>query len=194
MVKLIVFAVLALPSISSASLTVINLNDFIADTTVNIASDGNSAIISEDPLLSPVIVSNDPALGDQEVIIAGNNRFLLFEYDFQLGDDPNSDEFGAFVIDPQTGNGISGFEFFTATSGSGTVSFDLTPLVGQTGLGLQFQITALPLDGAFDSTVTVSNVRLQVIPLPPALPLFGLSVLGCFVFRIKRSFYKFLDR
>ena len=73
------------------------------------------------------------------------------------------------------------FEFFTDSSSTGTVSFDLTSLTGET-LGLQFQLSALFSDTGFDSTLTVSNVRLEqsgapAVPEPMSLAVW--AVLCC---------------
>jgi hypothetical protein len=72
--------------------------------------------------------------------------------------------FSIICSDSTTGGSAgSAYEFFTQVASSGTVSFDLTSLVGST-LGLQFQLTALPGDTAFDSNVTIQNVRLEQLP------------------------------
>ena len=126
---------------SATTLTPIDLNDFFADPTVTVAPDGNSASLQEDPALSVVLLSNNPGLGDPNVVIPGPGTSLIFDFVFS---EPvnNDDEFGAFVIDAATGLSAGpAFEFFTQVSSLGTVTFDISSLVGQT-LGLQFQLAA----------------------------------------------------
>lgn len=160
--------------LTEAQATLIDLNDFFADPTVTVAVDGSSAMIAEDPFFFSVLLSNDPGLGDPEVIVAAAGVSLLFDFDFVEGPVGEDDEFGAFLIDAGTGFSLgSPFEFFIDASSAGTVSFDLSGLVGTT-LGLQFQLGALLGDAAFDSLVTISNVQLQTVsvPEPPTLFLF----------------------
>ena len=80
----------------------IDLNNFWGDPTVTVAGDGTWASFTESPSLGSAILSNDPFFGDPEIILAGADVLLEFEYDFQeaVADD---DEFGAWVIDPNTG-------------------------------------------------------------------------------------------
>jgi len=80
------------------------------------------------------------------------------------------------VVDSTTGGSAGGaYEFFIQAAGSGTVSFDLSGLVGST-LGLQFQLSTLPGDAALSSKVTISNVRLEPLAVPE--PGSGLLILG----------------
>lgn len=172
--------VFGLSGLAQAAATPINLNDFFADPSVTVAADGSSAALAEDASLSPVLLSNDPGLGDPEVVIAGLGLFLLFDFDFVEGLTGEADEFGAFLIDAGTGLSVGAmFEFFTQNTSMGSISFDLSGLVGTT-LGLQFQLSALPGDTGLDSMVTVSNVRLQSVmvsePSTLALMLSGLAI------------------
>ncbi|MGR9051270.1 MAG: hypothetical protein ACU84J_01345 [Gammaproteobacteria bacterium] len=159
----------------------IDLNDFFffSGDPVVVASDGSSATLSEDPNLSSVILSNDPGLGDAEVIVAGNHISLLFDYDFAVGIG-ELDQFGAFIIDPATGFNIGApFEFFATDTGSGTASFDLSSLAGMTGLGFQFELTSLSGDTGASSSVTVSNLRLETASVSvPEVPILLLLALG----------------
>ncbi len=144
----------------------VNLNDFFADPTVSISSDGMSAVFTEDPTISSVLLSNDPGLGDLEVIVASAGAILSFDYDFIEGPDGvsddggNDDKFSAFLLNGFTGDMIFGFDFSAIEESSGTVSFDLTSLVGMT-LGMQFELLSLGGDLAFDSMLTISNLDLS---------------------------------
>lgn len=166
-----------------AQATAINLNDFFADPTVTVAGDGSSATIAEDASLLSVFLSNDPGLGDLNVIIPGAGVSLFFDYVFTEGAG-NDDEFFAFVLDGATGFSVgSAFEFNATSSSAGTASFDLSSLTALT-LGLQFELAAF--DSVLDSTVTVSNVRLETaaIPEPGTLWLFvGVGLIGWIVNR-----------
>ena len=162
--------------------TPIDLNDFFADPTVTVSADGSSATLAEDQALGFVLLSNDPGLGDPNVIVPGPAITLLFQFDFVEGPG-ETDEFGAFVIDAATGFSAGpSFEFFAQSSSSGTVAFDLTSLVGKT-LGLQFQLSALPGDSGLLSTATVSEVRLQPVPEPSTSLLFASALLLMYLFR-----------
>lgn len=175
----------ALMLFSNASQAVaIDLNDFFffPGDPVIVSADGSTATIGETSGVSPIILANDPGLGDPEVIIAGNNVGLQFDFTFTEGVGEDS-AFSAFILDASTGTSVGpGFNFLANSSSSGTVLFDLTTLVGLT-LGLEFDLfsfeaPALALTG---SSVVISNVSLEslvapeVIPIPPAPLLMGLS-------------------
>src|SRR5438445_10676534 len=82
----------------------INLNDFFADPTVTVAPDGLSAVLKEDPVTGFVLLANDPGLGDPNVILPGAGVSLIFDFTFAQGPPGNNDEFGAFIIDANTGS------------------------------------------------------------------------------------------
>jgi hypothetical protein len=146
----------------------IDLNDFFADPSVSISTDGLSAEMEEEPRLGFILLANDPGLGDPEVILPGIDIALLFDYDFLEGAGEN-DEFAVFVLDAQDGQTLGAdFTFFAQESSAGTISFNLSNLVGTT-LGLQFQLTSLIGDSGSTSNVAISNLRLQPIPLPPSI-------------------------
>ncbi len=178
-------------SSAGAAIIPINLNDFFADPSVTVNAGGTSASISEDPLLLSSLLANDPGLGDPNIIIPGVGTTLNFSYSFTEAAGENN-EFGVFVVDGATGGSAgSAFEFFTQDSGSGTVSFDLTSLVGQT-LGLQFSLSALFGDVGLDSLVTISNVFLQTsevtsVPEPSTLLLFFIGFIYFLLLRSRRS-------
>jgi hypothetical protein len=185
----------------------IDLNDFFSsDPTVTVAADGSSALLSEDASLSHVLLTNDPFFGDAEVIVAGPG---LLMFDFNFTEAPGEDDvFAAFVTGAAGMSLGPGFEFLASDSASGTVSFDLSGLVGEAFLGLQFQlgsgtdllynrrtgsgnpfrIRGITGDTGVDSTVSISNLRTEApIPEPSALPLFllGFGVVGTSLRRLK---------
>lgn len=160
--------------------TIINLNDFFSDPTVTVAGDGSSAILAEDPNLFSVILNNDPFFGDPNVIAPGAGVSLIFDYMFSEGAS-NDDEFFAFVLDSATGfSAGTEFEFSSTSSSSGTVAFDLSSLTSLT-LGLSFELVAF--DFFTDSTVAVSNVRLETVTVaePGILWLLGAGLIGLMV-------------
>ena len=163
-----------------AAVIPIDLNDFFADPTVTVSTDGSSAFLEEDPGFFSVILSNDPGLGEPNVILPGAGVSLSFAYDF-VDATGEGDEFGAFLIDADTGSSINGFEFFSGDSGAGTIEFDLSSLVGLT-LGLEFQLNSLVNDIDFDSFARVSNVQLETqipsVPEPSSLLLLFMSMVG----------------
>jgi len=150
---------------------------------ISVAIDGALAEFTENPAASPVFLSNDPGLGDDVVITAALGTMLVFDWEFIESGTDADDEFGAFVIN---GSGVSAgpaFEFFTDSSGSGTVTFDLSTLVAEPSLGLQFQLSALASDPTFDSTLKISDVHLEtaeaaVVPEPSTVLLLGTGLLG----------------
>lgn len=161
----------------AAAITSVDLNDFFADPSVSVAADGSQAVMSEDPALFAVFLVNDPGFGDPEVIVPGPGVSLVFEFDFVLGTN-SVDEFAAALIDAATGAILPNFTFSTSSSAAGSVSFDLSSLVG-TQLGLQFQLTSLFGDQGLGSTVSVSDVRLAMpVPLPGTALLFATALVG----------------
>ena len=188
--KIMLLCILGGFMVATAHAGLINLNDFFADPTVTVAVDGSSAVIEEDAFISPVLLANDPGLGDPEVIIPGLAVSLAFDFSF---DEPvgNDDEFGAFIVDENGNSAGPAFEFFTQDTSSGTVLFnDLSSLAGQATLGLQFQLTS---DVNFDfvdlqtSKVTVSNVKVDVIPEPGTVLLFAAGLIGIAFVGLLRS-------
>jgi hypothetical protein len=167
---------------SQAFAVPINLNNFFADPTVTVTSDGLSAVLTEDPVTGFVLLSNDPGLGDPNVIIPGVGVSLAFDFAFAKVGLGSNDEFAAFVIDADTGSSIgTGFEFFTQETSTGTVAFALSALTGRT-LGLQFQLSALPGDIGLGSSATIAQVRLEnppaVVPEPTTWLLLASGLLG----------------
>ena len=151
-----------------ADIIPIDLNDFFADPTVTVSADGSSASFAEDSGFLLAGLFNDPGFGDPEVIIAGLGTTLAFDFDFVEGAG-NDDEFFAGVLGAD-GFSIFGFDFFTGDSDAGTISFDLSTLIGEAFLGFEFGLVSF--DDVFDSTLLISNVRLETataVPEPSAL-------------------------
>ena len=165
-----------------------NLNHFFAGPSVTVAGDGSSALIAEDPFSSVAFLSNQPSLGDPNVIIPAVGTTLSFDYDFSLGLS-NNDEFRVNLFNTDTylsAPPLTGFEFFTSQAGSGSVSFDLTSLAGL-NLGLDFELRSF--DNLLDSTVTISNMRLgpaTIAPIPEPLTIYSFLLGGLLLLLIKR--------
>jgi len=165
--------------------TPIDLNDFFADPTVVVATDGSSAVFTEDPNLTPLFLVNDPFLGDPVVIVGGPGISLHVDYAFVEGAPPDDDLFQARLFDSDTGDPIEVFEELTSATGS--VVFDLSGL-GATTLGLELVLAADFGDGALGSTLTVSNLRLTAttsLPAPASLAL-SLSLAAPLAARMRR--------
>lgn len=172
---------------SIASAATIDLRDFYADPSVTVAADGKSAVLEEDDNLNFVLLSNDPGLGDEEIIKPRPNLVFSFDYNFVEGQG-DDDEFGVFFMDPMTGESIGdAYAFFTQASNAGRLSFSLPELAGET-LGLQFQLTSLLADTAATSKVTIANLNLQEVPLPASLLLLcsGLFAFATTAIKAKR--------
>lgn len=151
---------------ASAATVSINLNDFYIDAgaPVTVSADGSSAVLSESPNFSVVLLSNIPGSGDPDVIVPGAGAMLQFDYSFNEPAN-NTDVFHAALLDGNTGQPFGGaFEFFQTVSGAGQVQFDLSSFVGST-LGLQFELSPELSDLGYDSTLSVSNVQI-VTPVP----------------------------
>ena len=201
------FVVLALllffPGYNSAHADFLDLGDYYAfpspegdfyhsdPVRITVSSNGLTAILTEDPGHTPVLLSNDPYCGDPHVIlpeIGGVGQILFFDFDFVEPGGPsvNNDEFGVFIIDNTGYSPGPAWEFYVQNTASGTVSFDLSSLSGPTyePLGLQFQLSALPGDVSLDSTLTISNVRL--VPVPGAVLLACIGM-GMSAMRLRRT-------
>ncbi len=72
--------------VTTAHATPIHLNTFFASAPpVAVVDDGSEATIVEEIHVMTQFLSNDPTLGDPEVMIAGNGLRLSFEYHFVEG-------------------------------------------------------------------------------------------------------------
>ena len=166
----------------------LDLNAFFADSTVEITADGSMAILSEDPEFSSVRLELDPGLGDPNLIIPRLGSVLRFDFDFVEPGSNNVDTFVTFLLDAATGSSLGGmFEFTAEESEAGSIAFELSPFVGQI-IGLRIALIAADEDATFDSTLKISNVRVDEDPdgetpvIPEAgtvsLLLGGLALMG----------------
>lgn len=162
---------------ANAAIIPLDLNDFYADPTVVVSGDGRSAVFSEDPFFSFVLLSNDPGLGDPFIITPAQGLSLLFNFSFTLGSQ-DVDQFSAYL----TGSdGLSlgpSYEFATNQTSTGSISFDLSDLVGEV-LGLTFQLSALPGDSGFNSLLEISSLQLveaQAVSEPPTFALIAFTL------------------
>lgn len=172
----VVVALFGLFAVQAVTAAALDLNDFYADPTVTVAGDGSSALIEEEAGFGFVLLANDPGLGDPEVLIAAAGEMLSFNYEFDEAPG-NADEFSVFIIDATTGASVGApFELFFYEDAAGRADWLLDDLVGRT-LGLQFQLARMPGDtDNHGSLVSISNVRVHAMPLPPAAALLMLPI------------------
>ena len=170
----------------------IDLNDFYADPSVTVASDGSSATLAEDSNLVSVWLSNDPSFGEPGIDIPLDSMSLTFDYNFAEGAG-NIDEFYARLFDSAAYSVLNDtdgnpLEFWTDATGSGTVTWNLlgAGFLGS-NVGMEFQLNALPGDFSTDSWVTVSDVSINPIPEPTTLFLIGSGLAGFFAARRKKQ-------
>jgi hypothetical protein len=137
-------------------------------------------VLSEDPAVFAVFLSNVPGFGDPQLITATTGARLTFDYDFN---EPagNADIFHFALLDGLTGDPLAGQEVFVTDTSSGSVSFDLSAFVGAT-LGMQFELVPdLLNDLGFDSTLTLSNLRIDApVVTPVDAPNFDVLFFLCF--------------
>jgi hypothetical protein len=175
------FGVLCLGAATSAAAGVIpiSFNDFFADPAaqVSISADGSTATLAESDAFGLISLSNVPGLGDPNVVVAANGATLQFDYALDLPAG-NTDVFHVALLDGTTGAVLDPlFEFFSSATGSGTIQFDLSSLVGQT-LGLSFELASN--DSVYSATLALSNLQIvspTSVAEPPTLLLMCSSLL-----------------
>lgn len=146
-----------------ATIIPLDFNNFfsIADPNeVNISLDGQAVIFSESIFLTPLVLINDPGLGDENIIAPAINRSLVFDFNFAEGVFDN-DGFGAYLFDSDLGE-FAGLEdsFEIDSSNFGTFSFDLSNLLGK-ALGLSFVLSEFDYANTnVGSMLTISSLRL----------------------------------
>jgi hypothetical protein len=152
---------------SADTTTAVLLHDFHGEAEVTISTDGRSSQFIEVPFSTFVRLTNDPFVGDPDVIVAGSETSLTFDFDFDEAAGSN-DKFSAVLFSAGPNGGpFKGklTRYSVNMSHAGTVSFDLAPYVGQT-LGLEFELLDLGGDDTTSSSVTVSNLNLVSVPEP----------------------------
>lgn len=168
-----------------AAVIPLDLNDFFSDPTVSVAANGAQATLSEDSGFPFVLLSNDPGLGDPNIIVPVANTLVEFDYNF-TEDILGNDQFSAFLTDD---NGLSFggmFSFVSNNTSSGTIAFNLSSLVGQT-LGLTFQLASLPADNSLSSVLEISNLRLVTDVVQVAEPSYLTALCLPFVLFLVRK-------
>ena len=100
MAKTVVLVCVLLVACCVAHATMI-VSTFFADNEigeVTFSSDGTVATFAESEDHMETILSDDPGMGDPEVIFAGPGVWLQFDYEFT--ENNNDDEFGAWIMAP----------------------------------------------------------------------------------------------
>jgi len=192
MAKTVVLVCVLLVACCAAHATMIDLSTFFADGEVTFSPDGTVATFVESAGHPETLLSDNPLMGEPGVILAGPGVWLQFDYVFTEGAGANNDEFGAWILDPESGWSIGAlYEFFRQDSGFGTVSFDLSSLSSTAPWGLQFQLSSLdydstPSEADYDSMLQISNV--QLVPEPITVVALSSLLVGIFTARrLKRD-------
>ncbi len=158
----------------------IDLNDFFLDGVGSIEADCSAATLMDDASTVVSLLSNDPGLGDAEVIVASAGGMLTFDRSLTGG----ADEFVATLFDSAIGpfGGLLD-KLFEVGPGSGSHAFDLSAYAGIV-LGLEFQL--IDADGLINGTLRVSNLDVSgsgggggpSVPTPGTAALLLAGLLG----------------
>jgi hypothetical protein len=147
-------------------------------SAVEVSPDGFSATLYEDEQGAPVSLENG------SFTIPSNSATLTFAYHLSVAPN-NEDYFDFYISDPSVpafqagGEGRAG-GFTTAA----TLSFHVTGLAGST-VPVVFDLAYGWGDAGYASCLTISDVRINPVPAPGALLLFGSGILG--LFGVKRG-------
>lgn len=165
--------------------TPILLDNFYADETVSLSSDRFSAVIEESAIFPSTLLSNDPFLGDPEIIIASIDSVLEMDVEF-IEAASEDDEFRITLFDSSDFTLLD--EYFSDTNMNEVISFDLSDYIGKT-LGLQFELRSF--DTSFNSIVNIHGVslsRIESVEIPEPTTLFlCFSILALMLPRITKN-------
>ena len=160
---------------------IIDLNTFTADpeSAVDVAPDGSSATLYEDPAAFSVWFYND------FISIPTDSMYLTFDYEFFEGPG-NDDDVDIYLYDVGTWDILSDangnpLEVFLYSSSSGSVTWNL---LGADFLGgtVGFEIDLNSWDFSTDSYVTISDVDIASIPEPSTILLLTTGLGGMVVY------------
>ena len=141
---------------------IIDLSTFTADPPEAVTFSGANATITEQPGYGSIFLYTDPLLGGDGILIPSGDYRLVFEYQF-VEPAGHDDELNAFLFAPDTFEHLT--DTYVSDPGAGSVTWDLSEATyqGQT-VGLEFDFNSY--DAPTDSFITISNVRIELIPEP----------------------------
>ncbi|ARU58040.1 MAG: hypothetical protein MI864_10905 [Pseudomonadales bacterium] len=185
-------SILALLSLSAATAAIpLDFNDFYVEGDVTVSADGSRAEFYEDGWDFQRL-SNDPFLGDPEVILTGEFNVLRFDYSFNEPQDVqfNNDAmvvtiFDWFSQDPYQGQWLA--QWVVDESRSGTFSASLanyfSAAIPSVGLLIDLESRIGGGDAGLDSTLVVENLRLDIVdpsqvPVPSTVFLLLIACIG----------------